>query len=207
MKARRLFVVSFALAGIACAAAAACTFPSVEFKPGAPSEGGEGGSSLLDGSNDGSALRDGGDPASIIGGDAGEKVDAAGCTTCDCDGDGFFDLSKSGCAGSLGPNDCDDTDTTTRPDQKPTTKVPYPPRNGDWNCTNGVEKFYRSLVKCTGPGGDACGETRGFQDDPACGSMGTYVQCVTKGATLPPLPVFPGTCEVGPPELRTQACQ
>jgi hypothetical protein len=51
-----------------------------------------------------------------------------------------------------------------------------PPRNGDWNCTAGVEKFYRPNLNCQAqPGGAACDAMFGFEDDPACGAKGTFI--------------------------------
>ena len=187
------------IAGVGGAIGIACSFPDVDFAPAGIALDGEVGSDVH-------VLVDGSDPGALIASDAGKRIDAAGCTVCDCDGDGFNDLSRAGCAGAGGKNDCDDSDTTTRPDQRFNTTAPYPPRNGDWNCTGGVERFYEPSVTCAGPGGASCDGRFGFEDDPTCGSTGTFVTCKTTGAT-PPL--LPGQCIVASRSLDTvtQACK
>ena len=87
------------------------------------------------------------DAATDAGAHATTNADAdtgASCRTpncgCDGDGDGFYDLTKPGCADAGGPNDCDDTDSRVRPGQS-YLDVSSPPRGGDLNCANGVEKL------------------------------------------------------------------
>ena len=203
----RFLAVASALAGIGCAIGVACSFPDVSFAPPGDSRRGtdDGGPDApREVGGDVSSSLDAGDPDGTIVKDAGEKIDASGCTTCDCDKDTFNDLLKAGCANAGGLNDCDDTDTTTRPNQGYNETPPYPPRNGDWNCKNGVERVYTANVTCPATGGAACEATQGFSDDPACGAAGSYIKCKTTGATPP---VLPGNCVIDSRELRTQACK
>jgi hypothetical protein len=189
--------------------AVACSFPDVSFSTtGGASEGGADGSTS-DVGTDVLVLVDGSDPGAMVGHDASEPIDAAGCpaTQCDCDDDHYLNLSKPGCAPEAGvdagPSDCDDFDQTTHPGQKPLAVKARPPRDGDWNCMNGVEKFYTPNVKCTSlGGGSACDSTFGFEDDPPCGIEGTYVTC----KTVTDLALIQ-KCVVGAKSLSTkQAC-
>lgn len=136
--------------------------------------------------------------------DAGAKIDASGCLpgNCDCDGDGFVDTTKAGCiSADAAPPDCDDKDSRTRPSQGYLIDPPEPPRNGDWNCAGGVEKFYRPNVACTAlQGGPACDGTFGFEDDPGCGATGTFVTCKTGG-------LLNTSCVVNAKSQTKQACK
>jgi hypothetical protein len=151
-------------------------------------------------------LVDGAAPDALLDRDGGVKVDASGCTTCDCDLDGFYALTKPGCADAGGPDDCDDFDSRTRPDRGYNETPEEPPRNGDWNCSNGVEKFFQSNINCAAAArGPACDALVGFVNDPKCGATGTFVTC--KSAGTPPL-FLDGACVVGAQNLTTiQACK
>src|SRR4051794_17033824 len=122
-----------ALAGLVLAVSAglavvgACGFPDADFFA-------DGDSSTRADSPAGDAPSDAGGDAPAIGAnedvdpngkdkdasaydpDAGNKIDAAGCTTCDCDGDKFLSQGVAGCTGGPGAvYDCDDTDPFINP--------------------------------------------------------------------------------------------
>ena len=211
MRRRKRVVVGSILAAVAAVIGVACTFPDLQFKADdavgeAGAEGGKPEGAAADAPFEVGAdvlvLVDGGDPDAQIVKDAGKKVDASGCVSCDCDGDGFNDTMKAGCQDAGGEYDCDDTDTTTRPDQGFNTTPPYPPRNGDWNCKNGVERFYKSGIDCPNTAVASCDGTFGFSDNPSCAGQGTFVTCKVSG-TIPILQ----TCIVGSQALATQACK
>jgi hypothetical protein len=214
MNRRKLLVVGSTVLVTLCAIGAACTFPDQpEFTPGGTTgEGGgpEGSTGDADASSDVSndiQIRvDGGDPDALIEkGDGGTKIDITGCTTCDCDGDGFNKHSNdAGC--DAGEDDCDDTDTRIRPDRSYNETPEEPPRNGDWNCKNGVERFYKQGINCGSLGrGAACDALFGFTDTPKCGATGTFVTCKSVGTP----PVFlDGACVIGAQSLTyVQACR
>jgi hypothetical protein len=215
---RRRQRLRFAVA--ACIAAAlpfaACGFPDVTFttesgEAGAGEAGNEaasGEAGAVDGGADGDlmldaaifdALIDGRDPDAAITKDAGGVIDAAGCAAndCDCDNDTYNDLTKSGCAGAGGPSDCDDTRDGVHPN-KDYSAAPNPPRGGDVNCVDGVEKFYPTKVSCGLLALGACAGVQGFSGDPACGESGPYVFCAVQNAVL---------CVTGSTTSRTQACR
>ena len=212
MKPRRVLVVASVLGLLGCAIGVACTFPTVEFRGGGGEGGtdGEGGAdggpdSTPDSPDDFRVLIDGGDPDALIVKDGGMKIDASGCTSCDCDNDGF-NVMRAGCQDAGGAIDCDDTDTRSRPDQGYLFDKPEAPQFGNWNCTNGVEKLYKTNTICTAlsPGG-ACDAMFGFEDDPACGASGNLVTCKSVGS--PPLYIG-GGCVVGAQNKATkQACK
>lgn len=209
MKPRRVFGVAAVVGLMGCAIGVACTFPTVEFQTGV-GPGGEGGTdggadSTLDSRDDARVVAEGGDPDAMIVKDGGMKIDASGCVLCDCDKDGF-NVKRAGCQDAGGAIDCDDTDTRARPDQGYLVDKPEPPQNGNWNCTNGVEKFYKPNTNCTGLGaGAGCDATYGFEDDPVCGTNGKFVMCKT--VSTPPLNLD-ARCVVGSQNLTTtQACK
>lgn len=215
---RRGALVVAGMASCAVALIVACTFPEATFvpddgtRPGDESTG-EGStvdadaSAFEDVSNDvQGVLIDGGDPDALIVKEDGGKVDASGCTTCDCDDDTYWDTTKAGCnTPDAGPHDCDDKDSRTHPNQGYLLAKGEPPRNGDWNCVSGVEKFYNPNLKCTDlPAGSACDSAFGFEDNPACGATGTFVTCKSVGGVLGLL----RTCAVGSRALDTkQGCK
>jgi hypothetical protein len=110
--------------------------------------------------------------------DAGHPVDASGCAPadCDCDDDGFNALTKPGCADAGGKNDCNDGDQRYRPDEGFLDVLP-PDGGGDWNCNGTVEPYYDAFVSCGGLSLGGC-SGEGFEDNPRCGDVGTYVKCV-----------------------------
>lgn len=149
------------------------------------------------------------EPGSEIAVDAGQKVDAAGCTDsdCDCDRDGFEDYSKFGCAPAdpdAGLGDCDDTDTRLRPNQQAYFQDKDPPNGGDWNCNLKKELFYRYHdIDCSKIAVGDCAKAEGFQHNPGCGEEDLYVFCRVVGIILLQ------SCEVDPgrTETRIQACK
>lgn len=209
---KRVFVVASVVALFGVAIGAACTFPEVEFAPkGTSGEAGEGGGS--EASTDAGAdaidevaIVEASQPDGEVVKDAGMKVDAQGCTVCDCDGDQFNDTTKAGCSDAGGANDCDDTDTRYKPSQGYLDIPGEPPRNGDWNCSGKVEKAYTAGIKCTSLAANACDGVEGFEDDPPCGaSGGKYVQCKTTGT--PPL-FLDNHCVIGGMNFKTvQLCK
>lgn len=125
------------------------------------------------------------DPDAEVTEDAGKKVDTSGCAVddCDCDDDGYFDLTKLGCAAKAdgGPGDCDDSDTRFRPDQE-YVKIQNPPNAGDWNCDGTVENYYKNTnVVCAGVLDANCAKKQGFTGKPGCGEAGDYVHCGAGG--------------------------
>lgn len=191
----------------------ACSFPDLSFSDDVSEAGADGigastnspsGNGQTDGGHDADAfivLVDGSDPDALIAEDTGGgKVDASGCAAanCDCDKDGYNDLSKPGCALAPGEDDCDDSDKRTHPDQAYLTEPAEPPRNGDWNCKNGVEKLFDHDLKCGLIGIAGCSGVQGFADDPHCGAEGTYVFCAPQTVVL---------CGVGGTAIRKQACR
>lgn len=136
----------------------------------------------------------------ILDADAGGTVDAATCAQydCDCDDDGWNDLTKPGCELAGGLNDCDDLDARTHPTQTYLEATGVAPRLGDWNCQNGVEKFYAPNVSCGLLSLGACAGVQGFQGDPKCGEEGAFVQCEVAALLL---------CVPGPASTRRQACK
>ncbi|HVH46016.1 MAG TPA: hypothetical protein VM925_26890 [Labilithrix sp.] len=143
-------------------------------------------------------VHDAGDPGALIEKDAGQKIDASGCqpNDCDCDNDGYNDLQKTGCADAGGEEDCDDSDSRTRPNQS-FLEIPGEVLNGNWNCKNGVEKLFATNVSCGLLALGACDGIQGFSGDPACGSEGEYVFCKS---TLV-------LCGIGSTTTRKQACK
>ncbi len=167
-----------------------CTFPDVEFAApgGAGAEGGSGGEG---GGGEGSA--DSGAGASDASADtavneaatrtdADTKVDAAGCTSCDCDGDGYF-ARGGGCDGGPGAvYDCDDTDSFISPKQKFVSDFTWTSSYSvvyDWNCSGTVEKDYPSTFTCSGLAvATGCDGRQGFKaPGPGCGQSADYFSC------------------------------
>lgn len=160
------------------AAAAACGFPEASFLPeGVVAEGG------VDAAEDVPAiiLEGGATPPEEAGraGDAGIPIDAAGCTTCDCDDDlydrfdedagcdggGFADGGKKGI-------DCDDRVAAVHPNQGfleeedwLSTHLPA----FDWDCNGLTVKQSAFNGQC---GLGAC--RNGFEGDPPCGGTAKF---------------------------------
>jgi hypothetical protein len=114
------------------------------------------------------------------------RIDAASCTSCDCDNDGYNDNGgvRPSCAGSPPPQDCDDTDSRVHPDQLYLFDHAEPPWNGDWNCNHKLEKFLPEYIDCTAlhifalaGAGMKCSDVAGFTTGIACGETGGFVVC------------------------------
>lgn len=189
---RRFFFGLLFVAG--GASAYACSFPEVDFAPddggidgpngetGVPSDTGADVTTrdaiadvVLDTSYDGqvdAALLD-----VAVAEDAGGKVDASGCKTCDCDEDGY-NRFEAGVDCGAGPYDCDDNDSRSHPEQLYLEDKPEAPMFGDWNCSGAVEKGYQENVKCDqlllGLG---CAGSFGFNTTVACGEKGRWARC------------------------------
>jgi hypothetical protein len=172
---------------------------------GSTSSGSSGTSSS--GGDDGQAdgpitITDGGivdapDPDVIVKDTGAGVVDAAGCTTCDCDFDG---VNRPACGDDAG-TDCDDNDTRYHTGQGFIDMKPDQGKTGNWNCSaSGVEKFYATNVNCGLVGLGNCTGAQGFTGDPGCGEDGQYVTCKTVllGILL---------CQTDKTETRKQACR
>lgn len=130
--------------------------------------------------------------------DAGARIDASGCTSCDCDNDGFL---RTGCgdAGEDAATDCNDDDTRYRPNQGFVSALPEPGRSGDWNCDGKIEKVYPTNVKCSLISLTSCAGAHGFEGDPGCGEEGKFIHCESPIGLL--------LCVPGKTETRRQACR
>ena len=195
MKHRRVFAVG-ALLGAAGWAACSSDYGENPTTPGTDASTDETAADASDVVVDTAIFIDGQSPDALIVRDAGTKgIDAASCdATCDCDKDGF---DRPNCGD--GGEDCDDTDQRVRPDQGFLEIPGEPPRNGDWNCKNGVEKLYPVNINCSGMALGACSSVQGFSNDPDCGTPGTYVFCAVSGGGI--------FCAVGATQSRLQACK
>jgi hypothetical protein len=207
----RLLVLLISSAGLAFAA---CGFPNIDFAPEGASEAG----TAIEG-GDGPATGDGGsgdardelppdvDPNGLnhdaaTRGDANTTVDAAGCTTCDCDHDAFLRID-AGCTGGPGSAfDCDDTDTFI-PHNDFVSDFTWPSKVHsiayDWNCDRKVDKQYRYDVKC---GLLADCTAQGFATNPGCGIEADYIHC--KDSLILGVAC---TEDVAKREKRTQGCR
>jgi hypothetical protein len=100
--------------------------------------------------------------------------------------------------GACGGTDCDDEDPRAYKDEPNyLTALPRSTTNGDWNCNHVIEKLYPSKVDCAASIG-SCDQVSGFTDDPACGTAGTFVQCMTMNVIF---------CVVGASSMQLQACK
>ena len=126
------------------------------------------------------------------------KVDAAGCMTCDCDGDGY-NAGTCLAGADSGPVDCDDIDPSRHPGQLFVATIPPGDQvpSGDWNCSGSAEKQYAANVVC-GSYTMPCDTHSGFVTDPGCGMNGDFVTC-KGGLALP--------CMDGAKQKRTQSCR
>jgi len=167
-------------------------------QPGTETDAEPGGGGDDAGTIDDASVVDAPDYDALIVDDPGEPVDASGCTSCDCDGDGF---PRKGCgdAGEGVPTDCNDDDTRYRPNQGFVTARPEPGRSGDWNCDGRVEKLYPTNVKCSLLALTGCNGSHGFEGDPGCGEEGKFIHCKAPIGLL--------LCTVGKTETRRQACR
>jgi hypothetical protein len=181
-RASLLLLASLASCGVALVAS--CTFPDVMFAPageaGSGSEGGVGEGSV-DSSPGADASSDTAITEAATRPEASTKVDAAGCTSCDCDMDGYF-ARDGGCDGGPGPvYDCDDTDDFISPKQgfvqdftwTSSYSVVY-----DWNCNGVVERDYPINLKCGGTVLTGCTGGQGYKGaGPNCGNSDDYFEC------------------------------
>lgn len=117
-------------------------------------------------------------------------VDAAGCTTCDCDQD---DAASE--AGTCGGNDCNDLDPFI-PHEGFVASKPNG-HSGDWNCDGKVTKQFPVNVNC---GALQNCNIAGFTGDPACGTAGEFITC--KDSLLPFV-----LCEKASTETVLQGCK
>lgn len=189
----------------ACAIGAACTFPDVEFAPpgagaGETSTGTDGGGGD-DASTDSSASADAAIIEAATRTDADTKTDAAGCSSCDCDQDGFF-RRGGGCDGGPGAvYDCDDDDKLIKPSQGFVDDFQWSsghPIAYDWNCDGHVDRAYATNLKCGGTVLTGCTGGQGFQGNgPGCGSPGDYFECKAVN----------GFCAAAKIDTRNQTCK
>ena len=174
---RLLSVAAFAFA--ASAVAIACGFPDVRFgvvddvdetTPEAGVDGAE-----IDAPPDviGANLDAPGDEVEAgVRQDGQAKVDAdAPCpgNPCDCDNDGY-EGDGDGCSG----DDCDDRDPLVHPNQTYIAEPPEPPNEGNWDCTDPIEKQYVYNLSCGAVGGAGA---EGFRNDPGCGVVADFYRC------------------------------
>ncbi len=87
---------------------------------------------------------------------------------CDCDNDGYLAEGDT-CQG----NDCDDRDPLIHPNQGYISEPPEPPNEGNWDCTDPIEKQYVYNMNCGVLGGSG----EGFLGDPACGVVADFYRC------------------------------
>ncbi|MBX3211095.1 MAG: hypothetical protein KF850_03610 [Labilithrix sp.] len=194
----------------------ACSFPEVTFGPpddveagdDAPAPGEGGAADVTDALEEeeqdaGPILIDGSTVDALVVVDAGGKVDAAGCASCDCDDDNYSDLDKPGCDLAGGAPDCDDTDSRTHPNQGFLFDKAEPPRNGDWDCNGTVEKLWTNeQATCSGLTlGLGCSNIFGFTAPVACGEKGTWIRCKKRPGLLAL------DCIVDEQKLETQLCK
>jgi hypothetical protein len=206
---RARWIVASALV---CAGAwTACGFPEVSFLPDGLLDGGGEGSTTSDGSSgtDGATADGGSDapPPPVNVEDGGELQDAevadvviidpTGCTTCDCDDDGY---DEQGCDGG---KDCDDLIAAINPDAGFKENIAWPSQHlpqFDWNCDGDAGKRFLYNGVC-----DLWNCRDGFRGDPPCGKEELFIRCKPKigvgGVQL--------GCEddLDNSELRTQACR
>ncbi|MDF2691860.1 MAG: hypothetical protein K0S65_243 [Labilithrix sp.] len=188
------------------AAAWSCAFPEVTFGPA--EDGAVDGA--VDATNDaaledpepGPILIDGSSLDALVVADAGGKVDASECTSCDCDSDNYNDPDRDGCAPSGGQFDCDDIDSRTRPLQGFLFDKAEAPRNGDWDCNGKVEKLWNESTTCAGLTlGLGCPNIFGFTEPVACGEKGNWIRCKRRSGLLAL------DCEVDEQKLEVQLCK
>ncbi|MBN9167788.1 MAG: hypothetical protein BGO98_18875 [Myxococcales bacterium 68-20] len=213
---RLLFV--FGPLTVALGASWACSFPDVTFGPAEDLEAGveagaevdadpqpvaDAGSDALEEQDSGPILIDGSTVEELVVVDAGGKVDAAGCMSCDCDGDHYNDLTKPGCEDAPGPHDCDDNDSRVHPRQGFLFDRAESPRNGDWDCSGKVEKLWTNeKATCAGLTlGLGCSDIYGFTSPVACGERGSWLRCKRRSGLLAL------DCIVDEQKLETQLCK
>lgn len=120
-----------------------------------------------------------------------------GTNPCDCDNDGYEGVGE-GCSGE----DCDDRDPLRFPGQTFVAVKPEDGKDGNWDCSDPIEKQYATNLSCGLLGLLLCTSgTQGFTSDPPCGTEAPFYQCSTSlvGLNLTCAPV-----EVG---KRRQGCR
>jgi hypothetical protein len=194
-----------AAASFAAAIVVSCADPYAGADPGVPSAQGDGGGeaeALLDGSGMPPAT-DAGPLADAVTID-GARVDAASCssTDCDCDRDGFPRASCNGSGTDAAVVDCDDLDPSRHPGQGFVATAPPSGQTpaGDWNCNGMIEKAYPLGITCGNFSGAACATTQGFVGDPGCGVEGDYIECKAGILGI-------GSCVDGTKSKRIQGCR
>lgn len=168
-----MFAAALLLA-TASSIAFACGFPDVRFGEldavdGAAPEGGADADARADATSNADAPGDEIEAGVRQDGQAKVDADAAcpGADPCDCDNDGY--RAEGDCAG----NDCDDRDPLVHPNQTYIAEPPEPPNEGNWDCTDPIEKQYVFNLNCSVLGGSG----EGFRDDPGCGVVSDYYRC------------------------------
>lgn len=121
-------------------------------------------------------------------GDDGGNNSPTGCTTCDCDKDGY---DRPSCGDGQG-KDCNDNDPSVHPGA-----VFSESATSDTDCSGKVEKAFAPNVACTGLVCPAI--SAGFTTDVGCGQSGTYVTCKEAVLVL--------GCQVDTSMPRKQACK
>lgn len=178
----------------ALAAAWACTFPDVTFRDDAAldRDASDDAAAALDALGLPSDSEDSALPPLLIDGssidvlvvdDAGGKLDAASCASCDCDKDTW---DGPDCGAAPANVDCDESDTRSHPLQGFLADKPESPRFGDWDCNGQVEKLYpRENASCEGLTlGFGCSDIFGFTEPVACGNSGNWIRCKKRPGVL-----------------------
>jgi hypothetical protein len=94
--------------------------------------------------------------------------------------------------------DCDDHDPRAYPGElNYLTALPSMATMGDWNCNHKIEKLFPINVNCN-TSLTACDQVSGFTGDPACGTAGMFVQCMTMNVIF---------CVEGSSSMQVQACK
>ncbi len=185
---RRALVL--AALGLACAA---CSFPDVDYGPGADeaglSDATRGDASVPDARTDGALPGDG-------------ATEDAAPDPCDFDRDGYKAADAGTCSAKIDAGDLDCDDNEKRRNPGVTAFLTDPTTNGDWNCNKTVEKQFPINVNCGAILGQAaCNVAIGFAGDPACGASASYVTCVWNLIAIPPL------CSVATTISQPQGCK
>ena len=133
----------------------------------------------------------------VDGGDGGNDP-TTGCTTCDCDKDGY---DRPNCGDGQG-KDCNDNDPRVHPGASFSTTVPTAGFNGDWNCDGKVETLYATKVSCADHAVSLgnCSQYTGFSADVGCGQRSEFVGCAA-----PVLGIL--FCSAQPAVQVTQGCR
>jgi hypothetical protein len=131
-------------------------------------------------------------PDALPPGDAYVFEAAPDAPPCDQDEDTFL------ASGACGGMDCDDHDPRAYPGEMMyLTAVPSQATMGDWNCNHVIEKLYPTKVNCAASIAN-CDSVAGFTDDPPCGTLGTFVQCMTMNVIF---------CVEASSSMQLQACR